>query len=314
MTNSSRWKTLTYFLLFHAAALSGSATEIRLKLRTESRGSVVLLGDIAELKDDEAKSGLAGGDAATTAASLARIELFPAPGMSKSRTVRRREIRELLGLHGIDLQTVRFAGATAVVIQTRQRPRLRIQPATNSAATTRSLSAAQPIAAGSRQEPVTELVLAAVRDLQRGEIIHKTKVTLIPIPVDGKESLLARGIQPVLHPEEAIGMEVTRPIAANQPLDARTLKRPLIVRRGDLVTVTSRAPGVSVQTVARATENAALGDLLVLESVPNRKRYTARVTGNQEAEVYASGITVSSPPDRPAPGSDSAIPARRAIP
>jgi hypothetical protein len=100
--------------LIHVAALSGSATEIRLKSRVDSQGAVVLLGDIADLKaDTPVARSLAGGRTADVS-SLARIELFPAPGVSRSRTIRRREIRELLSLHGVNLRSVNFVGAESV--------------------------------------------------------------------------------------------------------------------------------------------------------------------------------------------------------
>lgn len=294
MTNSQRWKTLTCFLLIHAAALSGSATEIRLKQRVNSQGSVVLLGDIADVTADPSR---AGSERPAKISGLARLELFPAPGAARSRKVRRREIRELLGLHGVDLTELRFTGSAAVVIESPAQPGPRQvrweSPA--AAPAEQTFGAAQPIAAEKRTPPPTELVLATARNVQRGEVIRASAVKLVPVPVSGKGSVTSLGIEPALQPEEVIGMAATRRLAANQPLDLRTLRRPIVVRRGDLVTVTSKAPGVRVETVARAVEDAALGDLVLLESLVNRKKYAAHVTGAKLAEVYASGIRVSSP-------------------
>jgi len=323
MTSSQRWKTFACFILIHVAALSGSAAEIRLKQRVESRGSVVLLGDIADVCEDEPNLRGTDGDPARGAnaeATLARIELFPAPSESRWRTARRREIRELLGLHGVDLSGVRFSGAEAVIVETSKRPRpLHVGSATNAVMSanhqsTAAASAAEAVFPGSQptgsqstgsaappnelpnELPTTELVLAPLHNLRRGEIIRRADVAMIPVPVSGKGSVNALGIQPVVHTEEVVGMAVNRPIAANQPLDLRALSRPLLVQRGDLVAVTSLAPGVRVETVARAVDGAALGDLVLLESLVNRKKYTARVTGDKMAEIYASGIRVSSPP------------------
>ena len=292
MTSTQRWKTLVCFVLIHVAALSGSATEIHLKQRVDSQGSVVLLGDIANLKEGKPDSPRASDGGVTDAASLARIELFPAPSVSRSRTIRRREIRELLSLYGVE-----------VIVQTTIRPRLRnVAHSTNRSIVTtgQPFSNAKPIELVNRQvqEPATELVLVPVHDLKRGEIIRQSNVALIRIPVSGNGSAASLGVRPIAQTEEVIGMVTTRPIAANQPLDIRSLQRRLVVHKNDLVTVTSWAPGVSVETVARAVDSGALGDLVVLESLVNRRKYTAHVTGDKTAAVYASGIKVSSPPNR----------------
>jgi len=300
--------------LIHAAALSGTATEIRLKQRADSRGSVVLLSDIADIKDDSAERRSDAGQAAAIA-SLSRIELFPAPGVSRSRTVRRREIRELLGLHGVDLATLRFTGADAVIVRTTERTPRFVQPASHAGRPQRkSFSDAKPIEAVNQQieAATTELVLSVVNDVRRGEVIRASNVALMPVPVAGKGSVSASGIKPVIHTEDVIGMAAKRPISANQPLDLRALEKHIVVRRGDLITVTSRAPGVMVQTVARATEDAAEGDLVLLESLGNRKKYAARVTGSQNAEVFASGIRVSSPVEHQSKHIAPKSPTRRA--
>lgn len=324
MTNSQRWKTLACFILIHAAALSGKAAEVHLKQRADSQGSVVLLGDIADLKEDQANPILAGGDGPTDVAALARIELFPAPGVARWRTVGRGELRELLGLHGVDLTRVRFTGAEAVIVQTRQQPKLRnatLATMTSGVSALRpafdaTLVQAQPRADASRpaDSPAVEMVVSAVHDLRRGEIIRESDVAMIPVPVTGRGSANSLGIQPAVRTEEVIGMAATRPIVANRPLDLRSLARPLAVRRGDLVTVTSLAPGVRVETVARAVDDAALDELVLLESLVNRKKYTARVTGDKTAEVYAGGMRVSSPPRRGPDARQHSSTLRRAAP
>jgi len=328
MTRSERWKTFTCFVLIHLAAYSGSATEIRLKQRVASRGSVVLLGDIAELSNGGAQSRSSSDEASLDVATLSRIELFPSPGVARSRTIRRREIRELLSLHGVDPQSIEFSGASSVIVRTDAQPRL--QPVTAASHTKIAgagqtldqalRSVAKPIGLANQIVPTptveaqpgpqTELLLAPVRNIRRGEIIRASNVALVPVPLAGTGSASALGIRPVSHSEEVIGMAATRSIAANQPIDLRALERPIVVRRGDLVTVTSQAPGVRVETVARAKDNAALGDLVVLESIVNRKTYTARVTGTKMAAVYASGIRVSSPPEPPQ-ASQTSLPSER---
>jgi flagella basal body P-ring formation protein FlgA len=174
---------------------------------------------------------------------------------------------------------------------------------------------ARPIALANMQEvvPATEVVLALLHGVRRGEIIRQSNVTRIRLPVSGQGSAASMGIvQPALMTEAVIGMEATRTIAANQPLDARSLKPRIVVKRNDMVTVTSFAPGVRVETRARALENGAVGDLVRLQSSNRQGTYTANVTGEKTATVYAGGVKVSSPPARQRQFNFSSQPQRRA--
>lgn len=93
--------------------------------------------------------------------------------------------------------------------------------------------------------------------------------------------------------EEVVGRETTRALPEGKPLSSDALRTPILVRRGDMVTVVAQAPGVKVKSVARARDDAGLGQPITLESIPDRKTLLARVTGPQEAEVSAS----SAPPN-----------------
>jgi flagella basal body P-ring formation protein FlgA len=73
------------------------------------------------------------------------------------------------------------------------------------------------------------------------------------------------------------------------------------VRRNETIMVISRAAGVQVRTNAKAIEDGAKGDSIVVEELEGkvRHRYNARVSGFQEAEIFA-GVTnvVSNPQPR----------------
>ncbi len=117
MTSSERWKTFACFLLIHAAAFSGSATEIRLKPNATSGGAVVMLRDVADVIERQPLSaGTDARQAVDDATSLGGILLFPAPDKARPRVVRRHEVRELLALHGVDWMDVQITGAPAVVV------------------------------------------------------------------------------------------------------------------------------------------------------------------------------------------------------
>ena len=51
---------------------------------------------------------------------------------------------------------------------------------------------------------------------------------------------------------------------------------------------------MQVRTTGRALDDGGLDDLVGVESVKDRRRFTARVSGYQELEVFARGPSVSS--------------------
>jgi flagella basal body P-ring formation protein FlgA len=80
------------------------ATEIVLRPRVEARGSVVLLGDVAEVKSADQ----------VLQAQLAAVPLIPSPPSGTQQYLRLAEIRDLVESRGIDVRNLRFGG-TAIV-------------------------------------------------------------------------------------------------------------------------------------------------------------------------------------------------------
>jgi flagella basal body P-ring formation protein FlgA len=263
MKSTARTKTTFFFFSFVLSGLTADAGEVHLRAQAEVPGSIVLLGDVAEVRADDPK----------LAADLKRLELFPSPRPGRSRSLHKQELKELLALSGRDETLVKVAGARVARVVSKPNP---------------IVLPKQPVPT----EHIVPHVVVATRPLERGDTIRALDVKLQPL--DGS----VRGLRPFEQPEDAVGLEVTRPVASGRPLDRRHLQRPILVRRGELVAVVSQAPGVQVRTTARALENAGLDDLVTLESPTNRQRYTARVTGVQKTTVYASGFPV--PADQPA--------------
>ncbi len=116
---------LTIAALGLLATSGAAAAELRLRAQCNPAGPVVTLGDVAEIDSADARQ----------TAALAAIELFPAPSAAEPRTVRVREIQDLLLLRGVNLTEHRFSGSSEVTIQT-----VVVRPA---AAVSRSVPAAE---------------------------------------------------------------------------------------------------------------------------------------------------------------------------
>jgi flagella basal body P-ring formation protein FlgA len=135
--------------------------------------------------------------------------------------------------------------------------------------------------------------IVARRQLAPGDLIAADDVELSEVnPV-----ALTTGA--VLTLDEAVGKEAKQSIAAGQVLASTALRRPLVVKRGELITVYSVAAGVQVKATAKALADAALGDVILLQATQTKKQFQGRVTAAQEAMVFVDSPKVageSSPP------------------
>ncbi len=131
-------------------------------------------------------------------------------------------------------------------------------------------------------------VVVTTQALPRGAIIKATDVRL----QTGKT--IEGSVYVYTSLDEVVGKEASRALVEGQILDEQVVKRPLLVERGDVITVYARTSGLRVRTTARAVEAGGEGDLIRVESMTDRKSYYARVSGPQEVEVYAHAQTASS--------------------
>jgi flagellar basal body P-ring formation protein FlgA len=124
-------------------------------------------------------------------------------------------------------------------------------------------------------------VVVAIRPLARGAVIGEGDVSLQQIAAAEKTAGTLHSIN------EAIGHEMIRAVAVGSPVSADSLRAPLAVRRGDVVTVYAQAGGIRIRTNARARDEGSVGELVAVESLLDRATYFTRVSGIREVEVYA---------------------------
>lgn len=151
-----------------------------------------------------------------------------------------------------------------------------------------------PIAVAVRIQRVSTVVYA-ITPIETGSLIRASQLELRP-HVGSVPSTALTSI------ESAAGQQARRAIRAEAMVSSSSLRAPVLVRRGETVSVYARTGGVTVRTFAAAKQDGALGDLIQVESTSSRERYAARVSGRRELEVYATGAGVD----------DYALPSARA--
>jgi flagella basal body P-ring formation protein FlgA len=146
-------------------------------------------------------------------------------------------------------------------------------------------------AEGAVQVPVYAVVAAtskpvvvALQPIGRGEPITAANVELRA--VDHVPAASGRRVA-VESVEELIGMEAQQALREGEVVFSDQVQPPVLVKRGDVITISATAGGIRVRTTARSREDGAHGDLVQIESLETRERFEARVVGVKEAAVFA---------------------------
>jgi len=331
--------TLIALLFCCGGPLFGQTIRLRKEYRAE--GSIILLGDVAEITASDRKA----------LAQLSRLELIVTPSR-RPRELSVGEIREFMTLNSLKPAMYRFRGSASVTVFPRRGRPIKSTKALNirgnvvdtakkivTKAIVRHLTrrsgqkhdwqvsfmvgkrnaerilkaTGQPRVKGGRapwtgkqrfwieiatgdsvaQFPVyaqvtpREFVVTTTRAIRRGQRIAAADVELRPAPPQ------LRGAQVVYHLEDVVGRESRKSLATGQPVDSRSLVKTKLVKRRQLITVYARGPGIMVRMTARSLEDGTKGDLINIESLEGKRRFSARVIGPQEAAIYISPTVVS---------------------
>ncbi len=299
MHTQQSFKMLFLATLFVASGWSADAAEIELRSDAVVTGSVVRLGDIAEIRG-EANPGLV--------AEWELLPLFPAPAIGKSRTVRPQELSQLLAFSDERLADCRVLGAAAVQIHSREeaaattpavshaayRPATvaasNVAPASHAAVSVKTNTASPIAVAGNLPISTSETVaVVALRKLDRGQKIRREDVALQQVSAEVAESGVINDLDAV------VGREATQAINPDGLISAKMVQMPRLVRRGETVTIRSIAAGIRITTSGKALEDGSEGALIQVDLDETHERISARVVGVQQVEVYANGPRVASP-------------------
>ncbi len=131
-------------------------------------------------------------------------------------------------------------------------------------------------------------LVVATKALRRGDVIGAGDVELRF--VGGQQDPL----QVVTRLEDVVGRLVQYPVREHEPLRASALKKPVLVKRRDEITVVARRAGIQITTTGLALDEGTMGDVISVQRLDESKeRFVARVIGVQQAEVFVSNSAVT---------------------
>ena len=115
-------------------------------------------------------------------------------------------------------------------------------------------------------------VVVPARDIGRGEVLAESDLTF------GTFSGTALMSGTVTSIDAAKGMQTRRVLRAGEIISASDLRRPIVVNKGQTVTMTFDAPGVNLTAMGRAMSEGGIGDTVTVQNPASFRMVTAVVT------------------------------------
>jgi flagella basal body P-ring formation protein FlgA len=122
-------------------------------------------------------------------------------------------------------------------------------------------------------------VVVSTAPLERGQPIGPGDVTL------EERDALANGGRMLLRLEDAIGRTPRRDLPSHAALGASALEMPVLVKRGERLSLASRTGGITVTATVEALGNGRMGEHIRVRNLQSQRVIEATVTGPGRAEV-----------------------------
>lgn len=115
------------------------------------------------------------------------------------------------------------------------------------------------LAAGSAFAGTLRIVVPA-HDIARGDVIAESDLTYTT--VDG--AALMSGVPTKM--DEVKGMQTRRMLSAGQPFRSDDVRKPIVITKGQTVTMQFTVPGVELTAMGRAMSEGGIGDTVTLQN------------------------------------------------
>jgi len=126
---------------------------------------------------------------------------------------------------------------------------------------------------------ISATAMTASRKIASGEILTEEDMRESEIETTDVSAALVRD------PKDIAGKTARRVFAAGAPFTMDAFSEPLLVSRGDMVSLRLERGGISMTSAARASENGRLGEVIRVKSVDFSSEVRARVTGRSEVSI-----------------------------
>ncbi len=119
--------------------------------------------------------------------------------------------------------------------------------------------------------------------MRRGKEIRQNDIEWINVRV----SKIPQDI--VMDEEDLIGMAAKRTITKNTPIRYAYIRKPILIKRGSLVTINLTTPVMRLTAQGKALQEGSIGDTVQVKNIQSKQKIEARVTGVNKVAVVLLG-------------------------
>lgn len=116
-------------------------------------------------------------------------------------------------------------------------------------------------------------IVVPARDILRGEVIGESDLTFAQVPAAALPSTTVTKF------EVLTGMQTRRTLRAGENIRPDDIRRPVVVTKGQTVTMMFSAPGVELAAMGRAMSEGGVGDTVTVQNPVSFRMVNATVTG-----------------------------------
>ncbi|NRG18016.1 flagellar basal body P-ring formation protein FlgA [Rhizobiales bacterium] len=124
-------------------------------------------------------------------------------------------------------------------------------------------------------------VYAPAARIDRGAVISRGDLTAVKLPRNRVNERM------ITDPEEAVGLAAKRRLRASAPLLSGDLQPPVLVERGDKVTLVYKVPGMTLTAQGQAIAQGGKGDVVDIINLQSRRTISATVVSRGRVVVDA---------------------------
>ena len=154
---------------------------------------------------------------------------------------------------------------------------LDVDPARQGFTATLRIGSTEQVVTGRYSRQIQALV--PVRDLTSGEVIAEADLDWLLVD---EKALSARV---AAEPEQLVDMEVRRPLKAGKLVLARDVRAPLLIHKGDTVTVRLETPTLNLSMQGRALGDAGMNETIRVLNLSSKKTIEGIVTSAQTVAI-----------------------------
>jgi len=131
-------------------------------------------------------------------------------------------------------------------------------------------------------------IVALVQPVRRGDILRENDVDVLRLP---RNKVPAGALSDA---DEIVGKQARTNIRANAPLSRKDFQHPVLIERGEKITVVFEMPGMKLTSRAQAMDDGAKGDVIDVMNLQSRRIVPAIVTSRGQVRVHAANPIIAS--------------------